>query len=351
MSRSVTPLPNWRELVVEKRHVRLTLGEVMDDLSRRLPPTGWRELRSRIENPTGAIYSAFHDVDAAELTTAHVEAYQRAVVAARAPKTAWGLRSCLSRVMQHAVDIGAAERNVVSDASTKMLPRNEPVDPERRGLEVLRPEQAHRIVTAHELALRPLWTAFLTTGMRSGEVAGLSWGDLSHDAQPLGEILIHRSYDSHRKELGPTKGRRPRRVPIHPAMREALERQVDWYRVRLGRKPHRTEPVFPMTVEGREPVRWQRVTTLRRWRRDLQAVDIPQPAAGPRSLHSTRHTFATALYRAEAPWRTIQTLTHSLPKQAADGCALPTYVAVGWEDLCEAILRLPYGSSRQAQAV
>lgn len=84
-------------------------------------------------------------------------------------------------------------------------------------------------------------------------------------------------------------------------------------------------------------------SALRWFRADMHAVGIADPAAGPRSMHgSTRYTFASHLYRAGAPWRVVESMTHAVSDSWAEGSALPTYAHADWETVCRAILLLPY---------
>ncbi len=57
----------------------------------------------------------------------------------------------------------------------------------------------------------PVWATALLTGMRSGELYALTWEnvDLERDL-----ILVHRNYSTADREIGPTKGRYWRTVPI-----------------------------------------------------------------------------------------------------------------------------------------
>ena len=70
----------------------------------------------------------------------------------------------------------------------------------------------------------PLWALLVTTGLRLGEAAGLSWADVREDRLRVARSLS-KGWDG-RPELGPPKSERSRRfVPLGRDAREALKRQ------------------------------------------------------------------------------------------------------------------------------
>lgn len=74
-------------------------------------------------------------------------------------------------------------------------------------------EEVHRILASPQL---PIGVAIaLYTGLRRGEIAGMSWSDVDFK---VNRIHVKRSY------AGPTKTGKPRIVPIHRELRDLLER-------------------------------------------------------------------------------------------------------------------------------
>lgn len=65
----------------------------------------------------------------------------------------------------------------------------------------------------------PVWAFAVLTGMRSGEMHALSWGQVDLEK---GTILVDRAYDANLKKIGPTKGRYWRTVPINHSLRGLL---------------------------------------------------------------------------------------------------------------------------------
>lgn len=336
-------IPAWRGKVRVICERELTMGQVMRDLTdavESLP--GQRELLSRIREGSGVLWLHWHDLHAADVTPRHVEAWQEAMVGSGyAPKSAWVLRSLLSTVMDHAVELGACERNPVREASTRALPRNEPRDPGRAGLEVLEVDQARAVLDAVSGlgTLGGYVAALLLTGMRGGEAAAVRWADLA-PASGMAELRVALSWDSTTQHLGPTKARRIRRVPRHPELDRAIARARAWYRDELRRSPRPDDPVWPQEARAGEPRRWQRMTALRGWRALLEDLEIPSPAAGPRRLHATRHTFVTQSSRAGVDLRVVEAITHTPSRRDV----VSTYAHVGWHDLVSAVDRLPYAA-------
>lgn len=352
MGRSTGRVAPWRDFVSDTTRRDLTLGEIAGECiaSRRMRGRASRELESRLRpsrhprDPGGAVWSAWHDMPLREIGPIEVAAWVAALRAAgRAPNTVRTLVTMLSVVMEYAVRTGAADHNPCRSLPRDTLPPKQVVDPDKARLEVLTLEDARRVVGAHELKHWAPWCGLLLTGLRWGELVALRWRHVSRHVQPLGEIAVVETYDCRTRETRPTKARIPRRVPVHPAFRRCLEWSRGWYRFRLRREPGASDLLFPFGVEGGRPKHWHANTAIKYFRRDLQALGIADPAAGPRRLHATRHTFASHLYRAGAQWRLIESMTHHSGRQTAEGSALPTYAHASWDDTCAAILRLPYG--------
>ena len=65
---------------------------------------------------------------------------------------------------------------------------------------------------------RTLYAIELLGGSGRGEAAARRWRDWDEAVAPLGSLLVATSFDSRTHTEGPTKTRRPRRVPVHPAL-------------------------------------------------------------------------------------------------------------------------------------
>lgn len=65
----------------------------------------------------------------------------------------------------------------------------------------------------------PIWAFAILTGMRSGELHALTWDQIDLEKNL---ILVDRSYDSNVKNVGPTKGRYWRTVPLNSSLRNLI---------------------------------------------------------------------------------------------------------------------------------
>jgi integrase len=100
-------------------------------------------------------------------------------------------------------------------------------------------------------------TALCTTGMRIGELCGLRWSNVDLDTSMI-TVSDTRHSDRHQQHgaVQTTKGRRTRRVPIHPALRVrllALTRHADG-RVFHGPRVGRLKPDTVLSVLKREVI-------------------------------------------------------------------------------------------------
>ncbi|MBX5462023.1 MAG: tyrosine-type recombinase/integrase [Steroidobacteraceae bacterium] len=118
--------------------------------------------------------------------------------------------------------------------------------------------------------LRPLVLVALNTGLRRGELLGLTWGSVNFSAKLL-TVTAATAKSGH-----------TRRIPLNA---EALATLVAWYE-RRG-KPKAEELVFP----GREGERMTRIDTA--WRGLMKAAGLKNFR-----LHDCRHHFASRLVQA-----------------------------------------------------
>lgn len=120
----------------------------------------------------------------------------------------------------------------------------------------------------------PMVATALYTGMRKGELLGLSWADVHFER---GCIEVKRSFD------GPTKSGKPRLIPLHPELAPILR---EW---QAGCPATPTRQVFPIRVHRR--YRPGNEHDMEDIRDILQAADCPDTLDRP--WHAMRHSFAT----------------------------------------------------------
>ena len=177
----------------------------------------------------------------------------------------------------------------------------------------LSPDEVERILVAAEgTPYEALWVLLLTTGMRFGEVAGLTWGAVDLDAGIVRIVQAQREYydpskpkgERHRIEIAAPKTDRARRS-LH----------IGEYCIRLLRQHRELSSASPMPHvrvfrgEGGQPLRRSNITR-RHWQPLLERAGV-----SPMTIHGLRHTSATAGLRANVPMAVVSArLGHATPE-------------------------------------
>lgn len=195
------------------------------------------------------------------------------------PKSVRIVHGVLHCALKQAVDWNLVPRNVASLANPPRVIRKE--------IQVFDPTQArHLLTTATDGRWLALMTMALATGMRQGELLGLTWGDVDLDA---GLVRVRRRLGRD-GELAETKTGGGRRVIDIPAstvktLREHKRRQNE-ERLMLGGEWHDQGLLF-CTHQGK-PLNYRNMT--REYKALLKKADL---LALP--FHALRHTAATLL--------------------------------------------------------
>ncbi|MBT3586698.1 MAG: site-specific integrase [Halobacteriovoraceae bacterium] len=131
----------------------------------------------------------------------------------------------------------------------------------------------------------PIWAMAVMTGLRSGELQGLTWDqiDLEKDL-----IIVDRSFDSNTKTIGPTKGRYWRTVPINSGLKRLI------IELKANLEIFNSGFVLPRIKE---------------WRNGDQAVPLRNFLASikirPVKFHTLRACFATQMLASGVPAPTV----------------------------------------------
>lgn len=163
-------------------------------------------------------------------------------------------------------------------------------------------------------------------GLRHGEAAGLRFRNLLA-AEPLGMIVIARSYQKGRTKTGDT-----RYMPIHPALAELL---ADWvsggWAQMFGRDPTADDLLVPLEPTSRHPgAMRKKENSWRRLKNDLVALGLRH-----RRGHDLRRTMIS-LARSDGAVRDIlRRGTHKPPKEVLEG-----YTTFEWDVLCREVSKL-----------
>ena len=213
--------------------------------------------------------------------------------------TARHVRATLRRALSDAQRAGLVGRNVAADAAPPYV--------EHRTITYLSSRDVTRLLDATaDSDLGPVYALAATTGLRRGELLGLTWADVAD-----GRLSVRRSMGrvkGNRWGLGEVKSARSRRtVPLPTRARQAIETQ-------------RTRQRFARKAAG---VVWQDVDGLiftdavgrpllpeyvsHRFTKDVASAGVPRVR-----FHDLRHSAATTLLAAGVPLAVIsEWLGHS----------------------------------------
>jgi integrase len=171
--------------------------------------------------------------------------------------------------------------------------------------------------------------AFLA-GMRTGEVSALRWSSYDAEIEPLGKLLVARSYSTKRRLEKAVKTLRPREVPVHPTLAKVLAawKLAGWERM-LGRAPGLDDLLIPSRV-GRN-----RTTNhmLHKFYEDLERIGLRR-----RRQYDSRRTFISLTQADGARKDILRWVTHG-----PDGDIVSLYTTLPWAALCEEVAKLKIG--------
>ena len=229
------------------------------------------------------------------------------------PRTVQYIRVVLRTALAQAEQHDSVRRNVAALVAGPKV--------ERVGVPALTEKQAQEVVSAvAEDRLAALYALTLATGLRQGEVLGLTWGTVDLDAGTL-SVRQTLTRNDGQFELSPLKTSRSRRtIPIPAVALSALEAhraRQDFERIVCeGEWGNSWGLVF--TTPGGTPLFGDTVTS--RLHRLLARTSVPKLG-----FHQLRHGCATLMLGRVIPLSTIQdTLGHATFAITAD-----VYAGVG----------------------
>ncbi len=170
---------------------------------------------------------------------------------------------------------------------------------------------------------RVLYAIEFLGGLRTGEAAARRWRDWDAALEPLGSLLVATSYDTRSRTEGPTKTKRPRRVPVHPVTAAILRRwKADGWARAFGRAPAPEDLICP-SVAGE----FRNVSLSHRYfTGDLETLGLRH-----RRHYDSRRTFITLGVAGGGRKDVLRWITHS------PGDVFDLYTTLPWEALCEAV--------------
>lgn len=204
-------------------------------------------------------------------------------------KTVRSYLTTLSTLLNYAVRKGWLERSPMPAVDLPAV--DEDLEAPLRYLRVF---EVHDLANAarpglHEHVDRALYLTAALTGLRQGELRGLTWENADMVAH---RIQVERNIV--RGKMTSPKSRKVRSVPMAPQVREALESLWEHSHWRAD-----DDPVFAHPASGR-PI--ARTPMMDRYRLALDAANLDVAFR----FHDLRHTFGTSLAAAGEPVTTIQ---------------------------------------------
>ncbi len=256
------------------------------------------------------IFPMLGDLEVRELRLRHVDAWvARLSAEGLSPAYVRRIHTTLRAALEQAVRWELADRNAAVGAS---LPRVEKAD---KRVPLAEHVRAAIDAAGDDLALATLVRLAAATGARRGQLVGLQWRDIDHDAQV---IVFRRSVS---KTPGgvvvkDTKTGAVIRVPVGPGTLAQLQR----WRVRVLEQAMAVgvalgDEAFVFGQDVACSVPWYPDTASVKWRRLAASVEIDgaTPLVGV-SLHALRHAQGTGLIAAGVDVRTVASrLGHSSP--------------------------------------
>lgn len=159
-------------------------------------------------------------------------------------------------------------------------------------------------------------------GVRHGEAAGLRWRHYDPTLEPLGKLLVARSYNTRKNREKGTKTDAVRHVPVHPVLAAMLaEWKLHGWAEMIGRAPMPDDLIAPLPPDVADRRRSRTGEAFRghdwsgkRWRED----DLPALGLRHRRGHDARATFITlALEDGADPHVLEARVTHTKKSRSA----------------------------------
>jgi integrase len=250
-----------------------------------------------------------------------------------APRTVRHVYGVLHTMFEQAVEDELLESNPCV-LKRGYLPKKRDKDPLWRPSAKFNHEEVERLISDARVPedMRAVCALLALTGARFGEMAALQWSSYEPKMEPLGRLVLARSYDFKNKRVKGTKTERPREVPVHPTLAKVLAawKLGGWQRL-MGRSPKSEDLIFPAVkrhlVHGvyRSPNE-----QLPCFHAACDALKIRK-----RRIHDLRRTFISLARDDGALRDVIQWITH-----APDGDVLDSYTTPAWSLLCQEVSKL-----------
>lgn len=241
-----------------------------------------------------------------------------------APRTIRHVFATLHRMFKSAIIEELIDQNPCV-VEKNVLPKNVDKDPSWRATAVFDRGELETLISDPRIpfARRMIYAIEGLAGLRHGEMAGLRWKAYLPKLEPLGKLVISRSYD---KEG--TKTKVTREVPVHPTLAAMLaEWKLSGWAAEFKRRPKDDDLIVPsMAFTPLLPG-----NTREEFLADLATVGLRD-----RRGHDLRRTMITLAQVDGARRDILKAITHG----ASPGEIMSLYTTWPWPTLCAEIAKL-----------
>jgi len=128
------------------------------------------------------------------------------------------------------------------------LPGKIDKDPSWRAKAVFSRNEVEQLISDERVPSdrRVVYGILFLAGLRCGEMAALTWLDYEQEADPLGKLLVNKSYSVRLERVKSVKTKVPREVPVHPTLARILAQwKLQGWQEMIGRQPQPDDLIVP----------------------------------------------------------------------------------------------------------
>jgi integrase len=248
------------------------------------------------------------------------------VLAPRSQLTIWStVKRALDRAAFEELCHGAPTR-----LPNKCLPAATDKDPSKRAGRVFSHEEVELLLTSPKIPpdRRVFYGLVFLTGLRFGEASAVRFCDYDPTREPLGCLLVAKSYHSKHREIKTTKTNHVREVPVHPTLAAMLaEWRLSGYAAHYGSPLKDEGPLIPTKTQKprSQSVSWYQMQD------DLGVLGLRK-----RTIHDARRTFISLALEDGARGEVLDWVTHDAGKRSVRNM----YTTLSWATRCAEVAKL-----------
>lgn len=243
-----------------------------------------RSTREDYENTLRHLNARFGNTTLSRITAEDIEQFLAKFSESHADLTTRKAFVRMKQILRRAVQRGYILRSPAD------LVQNVPAAKRRRRIRVLCSEEIAKLLAALPEYWQPLAQTAVLTGLRRNELFGLRW----EDVQLEGGVIEVRKQLQNRTLVDPKTENAQRRIPIGSTLKSVLAQ----HRERVSYSE--LDLVFPSETGNPVNTSWFDRSV---WKRALRKADLKDV-----TLHTLRHTFASALIKQGKDVKYIQTV-------------------------------------------